>query len=128
MGRVVGEGWELGVFREGWRLYMGIPVDSGFKNHAFEFDITARDLEVLERDAFRRRALDLILHEQLQPRLTRGDFSDAEAEVRPIIAKVLHGTDADVKAAIAGSRSPVFVRRLLANAGFENEINDADGL
>lgn len=120
MERLVGEGWELGVFRKQGRLVLGIPVESGFRNFDFEFAISVQDLAVLERDPFRRRALDLILHEILQPRLTRGDHDGTEAEVRPIIATVLHGTPAQIEQMIEAAPNTGYIRHRLREAGFPN--------
>ena len=118
--RLVGDGWELGVFRRDGALMLGIPVESGFRNFDFEFAIAPRDLAVLERDAYRRKALDFILHETLQPRLDRGEYTGLDAEVQPIIAQVLHGTDAQVEHAISSARNPGYIRHRLREAGFSN--------
>ena len=118
--RLVGAGWELGVFRQDGALVLGIPVESGHRSFGFEFAISAPDLAVLEGDAYRRKALDLILHEVLQPRLTHGDHDGAEAEIRPIIATVLHGTDAQIAQAIAATPNPAYIRHRLREAGFSD--------
>ena len=120
MARLVGEGWELGVFQQDGGLVLGIPVESGHRSFSFEFAISAPDLAVLERDPYRRKALDLILHEVLQPRLTHGDHDGAEFEVRPIIATVLHGTDAQIAQAIAATPHPAYIRHRLREAGFSD--------
>lgn len=80
MARLVGEGWALGVFQQDGGLVLGIPVESGHRSFGFEFAISARDLAVLESDPYRRKALDFILHETLQPRLTRGDHAGLAPE------------------------------------------------
>lgn len=127
--RLVGAGWELGVFRQDGALVLGIPVESGHRSFGFEFAISAPDLAVLEGDAYRRKALDLILHERLQPRLTRGDHHDIEAEIRPIIHAVLHGPGVGIAHIIADTPNPGFIRQHLRAAGFsDGDDQHADGL
>ena len=118
MERLVGEGWELGVFRRDGGLVLGIPVESGHRNHSFEFPLAEADLAVLQQAPYRRKALDLILHERLQPRLTRGDYEGIEAEIRPVIQAVLHGPQADIAQIIDASPNPLFIRLHLQAAGF----------
>ena len=118
MARLVGEGWELGVFQQDGGLVLGIPVESGHRSFGFEFAISAPDLAVLERDAYRRKALDFILHETLQPRLTRGDHAGLAPEVQPIIATVLHGTQTQLDQAINAAPDPAYIRHRLHEAGF----------
>ena len=117
MARLVGEGWELGVFQQDGGLVLGIPVGSGHRSFGFEFAISAPDLAVLERDAYRRKALDFILHETLQPRLTRGDHAGLAPEVQPIIATVLHGSDAQLEQQINAAPNPAYIRHRLREAG-----------
>ncbi|TKW68292.1 MAG: hypothetical protein DI616_04130 [Paracoccus denitrificans] len=115
--RLVGDGWELGVFRQQGKLVLGVPVESGFKNFGFEFEIGPQDLAVLKRDAHRRKALDLILHDVLQPRLTCGDHGGTASEVLPIIATVLHGTADQLEQAISSAANPGYIRQKLREAG-----------
>ena len=117
MARLVGEGWELGVFQQAGGLVLGIPVESGHRSFGFEFAISARDLAVLESDPYRRKALDFILHETLQPRLTRGDHAGLAPEVQPIIATVLHGSDAQLEQQINAAPNPAYIRHRLREAG-----------
>ena len=117
MARLVGEGWELGVFQQDGGLVLGIPVESGHRSFGFEFAISAPDLAVLERDAYRRKALDFILHETLQPRLTRGDHAGLAPEVQPIIATVLHGTQTQLEQQINAAPNPAYIRHRLREAG-----------
>ena len=117
MARLVGEGWALGVFKQDGVLVLVIPVESGHRSFGFEFAISAPDLAVLERDAYRRKALDFILHETLQPRLTRGDHAGLAPEVQPIIATVLHGSDAQLEQQINAAPNPAYIRHRLREAG-----------
>ena len=117
MARLVGEGWALGVFQQYGELVLGIPVESGHRSFGFEFAISAPDLAVLERDAYRRKALDFILHETLQPRLTRGDHAGLAPEVQPIIATVLHCSDAQLEQQINAAPNPAYIRHRLREAG-----------
>lgn len=116
MDRILGEGWELGVFRVGDGLVLGIPVESGHRNFSFEFVITAQDLAVLEADPYRRKALDLVLHAHLQPRLTRGDHAGLEAEIQPVIRTVLHAPPEAVEQAIDSAPDTGFIRHHLGKA------------
>lgn len=116
--RLVGTGWELGVFRQGGALVLGIPAKSGHRSFDFECAISEADLAVLRASPYRRKALDLILHERLQPRLTRGDHAEVEAEMRPVIAAVLHGDRARIAEIIDASPNPAFIRQNLRIAGF----------
>ena len=129
MERLIGTGWELGVFRGPEGLVLGIPVESGHRSFGFEFAISARDLAVLESDPYRRKALDFILHETLQPRLTRGDHAGLAPEVQPIIATVLHGTQTQLEQAINAAPNPAYIRHRLREAGFSTPYDKhADGL
>ena len=120
MTRLLGQGFELGVFAEGDRLILGIPVASGFASHSFDFEIKATDLHVLQADPRRRLTLDLLLHETLQPRITSGatDVRDDE-HCCTLIQTVLHGTLEAIEAAIDQSPTPALVRTRLKAAGFE---------
>lgn len=118
MKRLVGKGYELGVFQDADRLILGIPVDFGMRSFGFEFVISSGDLAVLTADPFRRKALDLILHARLQPRLTQGDHDGLDVEILPVIRQVLHGSAGDVDRMIAQSPEPGFIRMKLAKAGF----------
>ena len=121
MTRLLGQGFELGVFKEGERLILGIPVASGFASDSFDFEITAVDLNVLQAaDPRRRLTLDLLLHETLQPRITRGatDVRDDE-HCSDLIQTVLHGSLEAIEAAIDQSPTPAFDRTRLKAAGFE---------
>lgn len=73
---------------------------------------------MLERDLYRRRALNLILHEQLQPRLARGDHAGLDAEIQPIIRTVLHAPAEAVEQAIEAAPNAAFIRQHLRAAGF----------
>lgn len=129
MARLVGEGWALGVFQQDGGLVLGIPAESGHRSFGFEFAISARDLAVLESDPYRRKALDFILHETLQPRLTRGDHAGLAPEVQPIIATVLHGTQTQLEQAINAAPNPAYIRHRLREAGFSTPYDKhADGL
>ena len=120
MTRLLGQGFELGVFAEGERLILGIPVASGFASDSFDFEITAADLNVLQADPRRRLTLDLLLHETLQPRITRGATDGRDDEhCSDLIQTVLHGTPKAIEAAIDQSPTPAFVRTRLKAAGFE---------
>lgn len=96
---------------------LGIPVSSGHRDFGFEFAIKAGDLAVLDADPYRRKALDLILHARLQPRLTRTDHAGVEAEIRPIILAVLHGPRQAIAPIIDATPNPAFIRHHLAAAG-----------
>ena len=129
MERLIGTGWELGVFRGPEGLVLGIPVESGHRSFGFECAITDADLAVLDRDPYRRKALDLILHERLQPRLTRGDHHNIEPEIRPVIRAVLHGPQDGIARIIADTPNPGFIRQHLQAAGFPGgDDKHADGL
>lgn len=105
------------MFRAGDGLVLGIPVESGHRNFGFEFAVSAQDLAVLEGDMYRRKALQLILHEQLQRRLTRGDHAGLDAEVQPIIRAVLHGPAEGLERVVDAAPNAAFIRHHLRAAG-----------
>ena len=79
--------------------------------------------------AIPRKAPDFILHETLQPRLTRGDHAGLAPEVQPIIATVLHGSDAQLEQQINAAPNPAYIRHRLREAGFSTPYDKhADGL
>jgi hypothetical protein len=116
--KLLGEGWQLSAFKEGERLLIDMPVDSGFASQSYDFDISERDLSVLKESRYRRLVLDFLLHEMLQPRLTRGDVGATDTECYAMIAIVLHGSATAIERTIEASRNTERVRRRLEQAGF----------
>ena len=118
MEKLVGEGWELSAFKDGELFHISIPVDSGFESKSYDFDISQQDLSVLKESRYRRIALEYLLHEMLQPRLTRSDVGATDRECNAMIAIVLHGSPTAIERAIETSRNTGRVRRRLEQAGF----------
>ncbi len=116
--KLIGEGWELSVFKDGERLHISIPVDSGFASKSYHFKISQHDFSVLRGNRYRRMALEYLLHEMLQPRLTRGDVGATDKECNAMIAIVVHGSATAIERAIGTSRNTGRVRRRLEQAGF----------
>lgn len=103
MERLIGDGWELGMFRAGDSKASGIPVGSEHRNFGFEFAISAQDLAVLEGDLYRR--------------LTRGDHAGLVAEIQPIIRAVVHGPAVALERPMDAAPNAAFVRHHLRAAG-----------
>ena len=118
MEKLLGEGWELSVFRDGERFLISIPVDSGFVSKSYDFEISQHDFSILKDCRYRRLALDYLLHEMLQPRLTQGEVGATDKECRAMIAIVLHGSATAIERAILESRNTEWVRGRLEQAGF----------
>ena len=116
--KLLGEGWELSAFKDGERLHISIPVDSGFASRSYEFEISQQDFSILKESRYRRKALEYLLHEMLQPRLTRGDVGATDKECNVMITMVLHGSATAIERAIGTSRNTGRVRRRLEQAGF----------
>ncbi|WP_312944386.1 hypothetical protein [Agrobacterium sp.] len=106
MERLVGEGWSLGVFRDGDQLQIALPVDSSFISTSFEFSCSDEDYRVLAEDDFRRHVLDFILHEWLQPTMLRDGPKRDEAKMLAVIKTVLHGSLEDVETEIDSCPQP----------------------
>lgn len=117
MQRVLGTGWELSVFRCDDRLILGMPVENHAVGASFDFDISEGDLAVLRDSLTRRKVLEFILHDRLQRRMERRDHAGAQDEVRGVIARVLHGSKADLQAEIAASPMPEHVLYRLQQSG-----------
>ena len=118
MERILGTGFELGVFREGAGLLLGIPVANSHVDRSFDFPISEEDFAVLAADPYRRLSLFLILHEMLQPRVRAPNEGATDTECQDVIERVLHGEIQDISKTIANSRSEVFIRNQLEKAGF----------
>lgn len=117
--RILGSGWELSVFRQNDRLFLGMPVDSGYVSMDFEFDLAQADLASLQGSRARCKLLEFILHERLQRRMTRRDFDGMEDEVQTVIKTVLHGSWACLAAAISDAPNPERVHFRLKQAGID---------
>ena len=99
--RRLGEGYEPHVDEVDSRLIYGLPVDSGFFSAAFEFPITASDLERLLEDPYRRALLEVVAHTILQRSMIRGNPAVTEAEFAQITARILHSRPDDLAAYVA---------------------------
>ena len=116
--KLLGEGWELSAFKDGERQYISIPVNSRFVSKSYHFDISQHDFLILKESSYRRTVLEYLLHEMLQPRLTRGDVGATDKECNAMICIVLHGSATAIERAIERSRNTGRVRRRLEQAGF----------
>ncbi|WGI21510.1 hypothetical protein [Amylibacter sp. IMCC11727] len=118
MEKFLGKGWELSVFKNGERLHISIPVDSGFASKSYDFVISQQDFLILKENRYRRMALEFLLHEMLQPRLTRGDVGATDKECNAMITIVLQGSATAIERAIETSKNTGRIRRRLEQAGF----------
>lgn len=118
MEKLLGEGWELSAFKDGERLHISIPVESGFASTSYNFQISQQDFSILKESRYRRMALEYLLHEMLQPHLTRGDVGATDKECNAMITNVLHGSATAIERVIGKSRNAGRVRRRLEQAGF----------
>lgn len=67
--KLLGEGWELSVFKEGERLHISTPVESGFASKSYDFEISQQDFSILKESTYRRIALEYLLYELLPPNM-----------------------------------------------------------
>ncbi|WP_217430951.1 hypothetical protein [Sphingomonas bacterium] len=88
--RRMGDGWEPHVDDVAGRLVYGFPVQSSIVTVSFAYPITARDLEVLLSDPYRRAVMEMVTHTACQRLMIRGNAEVTEADFRALADVVLH--------------------------------------
>ncbi|AHJ77117.1 hypothetical protein [Kosakonia sacchari] len=99
--KLMGDGYEPQVWREGDKLTYSLPVDSGFVSFDFSFVIRRNDLDVLLADDYRRAALEIIAHTLLQHSTLRGNARFTQSDFDKLLADTLHSTNDSLQVFIA---------------------------
>lgn len=95
--RRMGDGYEPHVDQCGNRLTYSLPVDSGFMNYSFTFEICQADLNVLLTDDWRRAILEVIAHKLLQHSTIQGNANFTQSDFDSLIVNTLHSTNDSIQ-------------------------------
>ena len=117
----LGKEWEIWVSKSAHEFTLHMPVESGFMGFQFDFPCSEDDLHVLESSRFRRKTLEFILHEHLQPTTLRGGPRVETDQMLRIIKSVLHGSPENIELEIQAAPTPSYIRRLMAQAYIQSD-------
>lgn len=130
--RYMGDGYEPHVDDVAGRLIYSLPVDSGFVGTLFAFPIAARDLDVLQRDPYRRAVLEVVAHTVLQRSMIRGSAEVTEGKFASLVDRILHASSRALRNEIARVERThnicidVSVSEVMARRGAARSADDAD--
>ena len=111
----LGEEWGIWVSQSVDGLILHAPVESGFVSFWFDFPCSEFDLEVLENDYYRRKVLEFIIHQHLQPTTLPNSHKIDNEVIFTIIKTVLHGTSEEVLREIHRAPQPSSIEWRIAN-------------
>lgn len=93
----MGDGYEPHVDETDGGLVYSLPVDSGFMNTSFSFDLRPPDLTVLLANPYRREMLAVIAHTVLQKSMGPDPVKVSQGDFDTMVRRVLHSGNVELE-------------------------------